>query len=178
MRGSAHLLAPLQHFTMSTQQPSKLAVIFAGEVMPEPGKPALLDVEGNPLPPIRVRAMPARHLGRVLRLADREAELLDFVCMVFTKEGEETEPTWKTVPEGWADILSDESHVELYEAAKRLNFSRATKWAERQIAAKQLVADVTLKAEEVLQPLMQQIVASVASSLQPSAPRAPATPKS
>lgn len=156
---------------MSTQQTSKLAVIFAGEDIPA-------KLNDGSLFNVRVRAMPARHLGRVLRLADHEAELLEFVCQVHTMEGEEVEPSWKAVSAEWVDSLHDDSHVELYEAAKRLNFSRATKWAERQIAAKQFVADVTLKAEEVLQPLMQQIVASVVSSLPPSASPAPATPKS
>lgn len=156
---------------MSTPQTSKLAVVFAGEDFTA----KLLD--GSAVA-TRVRAMPARHLGRVLRLADHEAELLEFVCQVHTQEGDETEPSWKAVSPEWVDCLHDDSHVELYEAAKRLNFSRAAKWAERQIAAKQFTADVTLKAEEVLQPLMQQIVALVASSLPPSASPAPATPKS
>jgi hypothetical protein len=53
--------------------PSKLSVIFAGEDLVA----ELLD--GSKVN-VRVRAMPARHLARVMQLADKEAELLDFVC--------------------------------------------------------------------------------------------------
>lgn len=151
---------------MSTATPSKLSIIFAGDILPA----TLLD--GTTVA-VRVRAMPARHLARVLHLADKEAELLDFVCTESATPAGVFEP----VEPGWADNLTDASHVELYEAAKRLNFSRAAMWAERQIAAKQFTGELAFKAEEVLAPMMERIVAlmnSAGLSPRPSGSPAPA----
>jgi hypothetical protein len=147
--------------------PTKLSIIFSGEDLTA----TLLD---NTSTPVRVRAMPARHLGRVLQLADKEAELLEFVCLIPSTSPEgEVISGWRAVPPGWADNLGDGSHATLYEAAKRLNFSRAATWAERQIAAKQFSGELALKAEEVLMPLMEQIVGSLALLSKPSAAPVP-----
>lgn len=170
---------------MPASAPTKLSVIFAGE------DHVARFIDGGPAATtVRVRAMPARHLARVLQLADKEAELLDFVCFAPVSQpgepGTNTGPSadgngitsaaWQRVPEGWADNLTDESHAELYEAAKRLNFSRAATWAERQIAAKQFTGELALKAEEALMPMMQQIVGLLGSlSRPPSTPAAPST---
>ncbi|MBX3736746.1 MAG: hypothetical protein KF715_08660 [Candidatus Didemnitutus sp.] len=168
---------------MSTQQltaPTKLQIVFAGEVFDgtDEQHPLPRDAAGNTLPPVRVRAMPTRHLGRVLRLADHEPELLDFVCSIFTKDEGEQAPSWKTVEEGWSDNLHDETHELLYKAAERQNFSRAAKWAERQIAAKKFVGEITLKGEEIMQPLLAPVFEQMQKLLRsletPSA--SPATP--
>ncbi|MBI5692586.1 MAG: hypothetical protein HZC55_21095 [Verrucomicrobia bacterium] len=149
---------------------SKLAVIFAGEDLT-----ARLH-DGSSLP-VRVRAMPARHLGRVLALCTDEAALLDFVCLVPAAEGEaQPVPGWSRVPEGWADNLTDASHAELLEAAHRLNFSRAANWGRRQIAAKQFQAPLLLEADEALAPVVEKMTRLLLSSLPLSVPPgAPAT---
>ncbi len=150
--------------------PSKLSVIFAGEEIPA------RTLNGAPLL-VRVRAMPARHLGRVLELCLDEGALLDFVCMVPIATEEPSEITgWSRVPAGWADNLDDTSHVALLEAAKKLNFSRAASWGTRQIAAKQFQAPILLEADEALAPQFQKMVRLLMSSLPPSAsPAAPST---
>ncbi|MDP2136367.1 MAG: hypothetical protein Q8J74_00800 [Candidatus Didemnitutus sp.] len=132
--------------------PSKLSIIFAGEDLTA----TLLDQSSVA---VRVRAMPARHLARVLQLADKEAELLEFVCLVPSTNGEgEVIPGWTRVPPEWADNLTDESHAQLYEAAKRQNFSRAVSWAERQIAAKRITGELARQMEEVISPLIQRLM--------------------
>ncbi len=150
---------------MSTQ-PSKLSIIFAGE-----DRCATFIAGGPAATSVRVRAMPARHLARVLQLADLEAELLDLVCFL-PREGGGFDP----VESGWSDNLTDASHAELYEAAKRLNFSRAATWAERQIAAKKFTGELALKAEEAITPLLKQMIGLLGSLSKPSAsPAAPST---
>lgn len=164
---------------MTTATPAKrTAVIFAGEVFDgsDAAHPKARDLAGN-LHDVRVRAMPARHLGRVLQLCTDEAALLDFVCMLPAVEGEEQAiGGWSPVPPGWSDNLDDASHVALLEAAQRLNFSRAANWGERQIAAKQFQAPLLLKADEMLSPVVEKMAALLISSLKSSgSPAAPAT---
>jgi hypothetical protein len=154
--------------------PRKTAICFAGtEILA-----AFLDGSETL---IRVRAMPVRHLGRVLALCTDEAKLLEFVCMEPTVapadrlEGSDF-AGWRTVPEGWADNLVDRSHVELLEAAKQLNFSRAAAWAERQIAAKQFQGPILMQADEALMPLVEKMTRLALSSLPaPASPAAPST---
>ncbi len=163
---------------MNPTIPSKLSIIFAGEdILAE-----LLTKDGEQVGEkvhVRVRAMPARHLGRVLQLADKEAELLDFVCQIvclISADGEITGRVYQAAEPGWADNLTDKSHTALYEAAKRLNFSRAATWAERQIAAKQFTGELALKAEEALTPMLERIVGLLGSlSKPPSTAAAPST---
>lgn len=154
----------------SSTLPSKIAIIFAGE--DRTGS----TLDGQPLQ-VRVRAMPARQLGRVLGLCTDEAALLEFVCLVPAADGEEQPIAgWKHVPEGWADNLSDGSHATLLEAAHRLNFSRAANWGKRQIAAKQFQAPILLEADEALAPVVEKMMRLLISSLPQSAsPAAPTT---
>jgi len=144
---------------MNNISTSKLSTIFASEELTA----TLLDGSSTA---VRVRAVPVRHLGRVLQLADQEAELLDYVCQI--PEAGSAEPaasaSWKQVEPGWTDALTDESHIQLYEAAKRLNFTRATIWAERQIAAKKMNNELMLKTQEILLPLMKQLASSLGLS--------------
>jgi hypothetical protein len=151
----------------NTQQPSPLAVIYAGEDV----FASLLD-DTRVL--VRVRSLPVRQLGRLLRVADDEAALLELVCFL-PSEGEK--PFIPVTPE-FVDNLVPESHDKLYEAAKRLNFSRAAKWAERHLADRTFVQEIGLKADEILQPLMQRLVASLTSLQQPPAKPAEASKKS
>ena len=147
---------------MPTDTIPALSIIFSGEDV----SVTFLDASTAF---VRVRAMPVRHLARVLQLADKEAELLDYVC--FLPDGASFNP----VPSGWADNLTDDSHAKLYEAAKRLNFTRAATWATRQIAAKKFTGEMAMQAEEVLLPLMRQLAGSIALFSAPSAPATPST---
>jgi len=66
---------------MTTSTPAKkTAVIFAGEIFDgfSPSHPRILDHEGNEFI-VRARAMPARHLGRVLALCADEPGLIELV---------------------------------------------------------------------------------------------------
>ena len=122
----------------TTTTPSKLAVIFAGEELPA------IMLDGSSVQ-VRVRAMPARHLGKVLATCTDEAALLDLVCSVPSPVDDKEERLfagWQPVPANWADNLDDKDpgYAKLLETAKRLNFSRAAAWGERQIAAKQFQA--------------------------------------
>lgn len=69
---------------------------------------------------VSVRELPVRELPKYIDLAGDEAGTIELCC------GKE---------KGWADKLTDASHLELLEAANKANFTRATAWAERQLAA-------------------------------------------
>jgi hypothetical protein len=87
---------------------------------------------------VRVRAMPARHMRRIVELSNDEAGLVEFVCLIPPGAGDKVPrdaAEWKSVPPGWAATLSDESFTGLVAAAQRLNFSRAETWAQRQVIA-------------------------------------------
>lgn len=150
--------------------PSKLAVIFAGEQITA----TLLD--GRTLT-VRVRAMPVRHLGRVLDLCTDEAALLDFVCLVPGEPAEGAEIAgWARVPDGWADNLSEASHDALITAAKKLNFSRAESWGRRQLEAGKMRVALMTATNEMLQPAVDKMLRLLSSSLpQFAPPAAPAT---
>jgi hypothetical protein len=168
--------------------PKKTVVIFAGEIFDGRDKehPKVRDLDGNEII-VRVRAMPARHLGRVLALCQHEALLLEFLCYVrradqadaVAVDDKEAPPEiagWATVPLGWADNLDDASHELLLEAGKRLNFSRAASWGQRQIEAKQFQQPLLLKTDEMLAPVVEKMVHLLVSSLQRSGlPVAPTT---
>ena len=167
----------------SSTKPSPLAVIFGGEVFDgrDEQHPLIKLLDGTTTP-VRVRAMPVRHLGAVLQVCTDEAALLDFVCQVPAPADDANPrefPGWQPVARSWADNLEDESHVALLEAAHRLNFSRAAKWGERQITAKQFQAPMLMKADAVLMPLVKEMAALLVSSLPPSvSPAEPATKSS
>ncbi len=158
--------------------PTAAAIAFAGEELParlrvdRDGQTEIVDIV------VRVRAMPARHLGRVLQLCTDEGALLDFICQE-PVPSESGSPVWQPVPSGWADNLDDDhpTYVDLLEAAQRLNFSRAAAWGKRQIAAKQYQVELLMATKELVAPMMQEMVASVLSSLRaPESSAAPATP--
>ncbi len=154
--------------------PRKTLIVFSGEEIT-----AIFLDKSESL--IRVRAMPARHLGQVMAACTDEAKLLELCCMEPTPTGEEdAEGTvvrgWRPVAPGWADNLSDASHAELLAASQKLNFGRAAAWAERQIAAKQFQAPILMKADEALMPLVEKMTRLALSSLPaPASPAAPST---
>lgn len=159
--------------------PSKTAVIFAGEVFDgrDPQHPLVRDLDGN-THTVRVRAMPARHLGRVLELCTSEAGLLELVCLVAVKDAAGEIVDWVAVDAAFVDNLADESHVALVEAGKRLNFSRAASWGHRQIEAKQFQAPLLLKADEMLSPVVEKMAHLLISSLRSSESSGKTTTKS
>lgn len=165
---------------MTTATPAKkIAVIFAGEVFDgsDSTHPRIRDLEKNEFD-VRVRAMPARHLGRVLALCADEPALIEFVCLVSVKGEGGGHVEWAEVSREWVDNLQDDSHVALLEAAKRLNFSRAALWGQRQIEAKQFQAPLLLKADEMLSPVVEKMAHLLISSLQSSGALAAPTTKS
>lgn len=145
--------------------PSKTSIIFAGEVFP-----LVRDLSGQVLQ-VRVRALPVRHLGKVLEACADEARLLELTCQRETPDLE-----WQPVDAAFVDNLADESHVVLVEAAKRLNFSRAASWGHRQIEAKEFQVPLLLKADQALSPVVEKMAHLLISSLRSSSsPDAPVT---
>lgn len=161
--------------------PTKLSVVFAGEIFDgsSPERPFILDLDGKAFV-VRVRAMPSRHLGRVLALAENEAELLEFVCQVAVplpvEAGAPVLIDWQPLTPEFVDSLAHPSHALLYESAGRLNFSRATAQAERKIVAGTIHVQLMERSENMVKPLAEKLAASVLSSLARSAsPDAPST---
>jgi hypothetical protein len=144
------------------------------------GKTLLVRLLDGALRQCRVRALPARRLGQVLNLCTNEAALIELCTQAVedTAEIGAIQPSYADVPEGWADNLTDESHIELYQAAKELNFTRAADWGKRQIAAKQFQAPLLLEANTALEPYLREMIHLALSSLPPSALQAAASTKS
>lgn len=152
--------------------PSRLSVIFSGDTFDgrDDAHPLISDKGGNSYL-VRVRAMPARHLGRVLQLCLDEAALLEFVCQVAPATAEISKlcaPAWEPATAEWVDVLDDESHVLLVNAAQDQNFTRAASWGERQIAAKNFQAPLLMKADETMGPVVAKMVGLIVSSLKSS----------
>ena len=159
---------------VTTTPPPRLSVIFSGEVFDghDAAHPRIRDLGGNEQI-VRVRAMPARHLGRILQLCLDEAAFLEFVCYIprpapATNEEPNGIHGWMPVPVGWPDNLDDASHQLLVEAAQRQNFTRAASWGERQIAAKNFQAPLLLRADETMAPVVAKMVGLIVSSLKSS----------
>ncbi|PTX95772.1 hypothetical protein [Opitutus sp. ER46] len=163
---------------MATDRPpSKTSIIFAGEIFAgqDADHPHIRDIAGNPHA-VRVRAMPARHLGRVLELCTDEAGLLELVLQRSETDADGKLIGWVPVDAAFVDNLDDSSHDLLVHAASRQNFQRAATWGERAIAAKTFQAPLLLKADEALSPVIQRMVRLLISSLpQSGSPAAPTT---
>ncbi|QYM80292.1 hypothetical protein K0B96_06665 [Horticoccus luteus] len=147
--------------------PARTAMVFAGEIFDgaTSDHPLIRNTAGETFA-VRVRAMPARHLGRILQLCIDEAATVEFVTQIAVVDPSTgVLAEWSAASADWVDTLDDASHVLLYEAAKRLNFIRAAAWAERQIAAKQFQGPLLMKANQALSPLMEQMVGLILSSL-------------
>ena len=186
------MTAPQYSHAMTTSTPpTKTAVIFAGEIFDgsDAAHPLIVDLEGREFT-VRARAMPARHLGRVLQLCTDEAALLEFVCLVRAESDPSTlnsqlstSPNsqlsgWQPADAAFVDNLADASHVLLMEAAKRLNFSRAATWGHRQIEAGQMKTGLMLKTDEMLSPVVEKMAHLLISSLKLSESPAKPTTKS
>lgn len=163
---------------MTTATPAKkTAMIFAGEMFDghDTAHPKIRDLDGTEHD-VRVRAMPARHLGRVLHACTDEAALLEIVCLVAIRDDKGELVDWLAADAAFIDNLDDAAHVALVEAAKRLNFSRAANWGHRQIEAKQFQAPLLLKADEMLSPIVERMAGLLISSLRSAeSPARPAT---
>ncbi|MES2692791.1 MAG: hypothetical protein V4773_04905 [Verrucomicrobiota bacterium] len=156
---------------MTTTTPAtKTAMIFAGEVFDgtDTAHPPARDLN-HVAHTVRVRAMPARHLGKVLNVCTDEAALLELVCLVSLCDEAGKHVDWLPVDSAFIDNLDEPSHVMLVAAAQRLNFSRAANWVERQIAAHQVQSTLIAKQTEIMAPMVQEIVRSLVSSLPPAA---------
>lgn len=111
---------------MPEKNPPAMPTVLAGAKVP-----ASLYVEGDKPDDVKiivvdvwVRQMPARHLlEKVLYHQDDEAMLITVCCTNMRGQPE--------LPENWVDSLTDESHVELLEKVRALNFSRMIAQAQR-----------------------------------------------
>jgi hypothetical protein len=157
----------------------KLSTVFAGTIFDgsTQDRPLIKNVVGE-LFIARVRAMPVRHLGEVFKRCTDEASLIEFTTSVASVDSAGTITEWIPASADWVDALSDDSHVLLYDSAQELNFSRAASWGERQIAAKKAQAPVLAMADRELSPHVQQMIASLLSSLPRSASQASASTQS
>jgi hypothetical protein len=156
-----------------------LNVLFAGE----PRTVKLID--GTELR-VFVRSLPERplltHFLAVMEFGAPTIEL----C-TYTKAGSGKPPLglfpdvrppdglWP-VPEGWADNLTDESHEELYELAKTLNFGRAEKLARGRLSAKKKIAPLNSQLTAEIQPLVLNVLESLLSKFSSSTPKSPSSP--
>jgi hypothetical protein len=148
--------------------PKSLSIIFGGE-------DASVSLIDGTSAKVRVRALPARYLGDVLALAEKQTELIELCTAIPTPtEGEQIPAVfpgvrqpdgWVGVPHGWTENLSDVAHEMLYELARKLNFTRAATWGKRQIAAKKESAPLVEAAQEALRPIIQGLLASTSSAL-------------
>lgn len=159
--------------TAAPAAPSKTSVIFAGEIFDgsDAAHPLAVDL-ADKTHEVRVRAMPARHLQRVVNAIADEHALLSICCQLAKRDPEKPAHLveWIEAGEAWVENLSDESHLLLVEAAKRQNFSRAAKWGQRQIEAKTFQAPLLQgMANDVLRPLVKEMALLLASSLVPAA---------
>lgn len=170
---------------MSPTMPPTLSTLFAGE------EHVAALVDGSAVE-VRVRALPQRHLVRVLAVAETPSDLIELCACTRTADGlpaaahpDIAAPAgWSHVPAGWADNLADESFAALHEAAQRLNFTRAATEGRLRIAAKKLVAPLEAEAIAQVRPLVDSILLPLLRRLEtlcasmPSAPSSAASPAS
>lgn len=128
---------------MSDTPKSIFATIFSGIETN-----AVLHAEGGGTQSVHVRvhALPVRYLTLVLNLAEDESPLIELLTEIGTPIPDKPgQFTWAAVPSGWADNLTDDSHLELLEAAKKLNFSRAIAHGQRRVAAGRELAPIVTR---------------------------------
>lgn len=147
------------------------SILFAGET----SVATLRD--GSPVT-VRVRELPARHHLELLELfhVGREADLIQRCTERRGHGGEdpatppprppaEPAPSWLPVDAAFVDNLTDESHVALAELAQSLNFSRAIRTAQRQIARGQTLQPVLMAMTQAIMEPMRRELDSWTSSL-------------
>lgn len=129
-----------------------------------------------------VRTLPQRQLGDLLHVCEVPHALIELCTFLALEPGDPVPspssliPAGKQpVPIGWADNLADASATELYDVAQRLNFHRAAKWAEGQIAAKKMVAPIQQMGIDQVLPLVSRLLDPIEkrlAALQNSTPSA------
>jgi hypothetical protein len=154
-------------------------ILFAGE----PIMARLLD--GSTLE-VFVRLMPERNLlGEFLQLMEDGSKIVELCA--YTKVGEGEAPAaahpqippprgYWSVPQHWADNLTDDSLAEIYELAKKLNFPRAAKLAEGRLAAKKMIAPLNARLMEQILPLVAASLETLLAKSSTSTPSAPSSP--
>lgn len=161
-----------------------LTILFAGQT-------AMAKFIDGSTVSVFVRALPQRTLlGDFLNVMEFGHATVQ-LC-TYTKAGEGVAPTgdypdvsvptgYWPVPSNWADNLTDDSQIDLYELAKKVNFNRAAKLAEGQIAAKKQIGPLNQKVMMQILPLVENALNGLlkkSSASAPSAPPSAATPAS
>lgn len=90
---------------------------------------------------VMVRQLPIRHLGRLGAAWGNEAREIDVYC---------------DKPGGWSESLADESFEAVIEEGRRLNFTRFSKWQERQAQV-----ELVLEKNPAKRELMDRVAASL-----------------
>ncbi|MCX6953832.1 MAG: hypothetical protein NTV51_16915 [Verrucomicrobia bacterium] len=157
-----------------------VSVLFAGEM-------SAATLRDGSTVAVRVRELPVRHHLELLELfhIGREADLIQrcterrtapsaSACapgptVTSTSSGgsdiSDSAPPWQPVDATFVDSLTDESHVALADLAQALNFSRAIRTAQRQIARGQTLQPVlTAMTQAIMEPMRREF-ASWSSSL-------------
>jgi hypothetical protein len=165
----------------------QLGILFAGE-------PANVKLISGDTLQVYVRALPQRKLGELLEVCEHKHALVE-LCTYLPRESTDVEITpgmtrdailqsalvpdgKQPVPIGWADNLEDESLDLLYEIAQRLNFHRAAKWAQGQIAAKKFLAPIQQLGIQQVIPLVEQIMSPLIKRLDALSNSTPSVPSS
>lgn len=152
----------------------QLSILFAGEGA------TVTFVDGSTCA-VFVRTLPQRMLGALLAVCEVRHALIE-LCTYLPAEKDSPDPLnplgKEPVPPGWSDNLNDESAELLYDVAQRLNFQRAAKWAQGQIAAKKMIAPIQELGINQVLPLVEKLIAPIAkqlADLQTSIPSAPSS---
>jgi len=120
--------------------------------------------------PVRVIALPARRFEKLLEIHDKQAEVIDF-CTLIPADGK-----WTPVEPGWADQLTDESHVLLYDLAGAINFHRAATYYQRRLAAGNDLKNLKKAvAETMVQPILKAMELLTSAVTRPASSAAPET---
>lgn len=133
------------------------SVLFAGEV-------TLANLRDGSSVAVRVRELPARHHLELLELfhVGREADLIQR-CTEHRLDDASTATAsdallWQPIDAAFVDNLTDDSHAALSELAQTLNFSRAIRTAQRQIARGQTLQPVlTAMTQAIMEPMRREL---------------------
>ncbi len=139
--------------------PNTISTLFAGQE-------AMATMVDGTTHLMRVRELPARHHLELLELfhVGREADLIQR-CAERCAAEEAGERKWEKVDAAFVDGLTDESHQQLADLCQTLNFSRAIKTAQRQIARGQELRPLMEKMSATMFAPLRQELASWTSSL-------------
>ncbi len=164
-----------------------LAILFGGS----PAEAKFID--GTAIN-VFVRALPQRYLVHVLNCCEFKHALVELCCYIKNDPAAAADATppapraiapevvppagYGFLPDGWTDNLTDESVEALYALAQELNFQRAAKWAQGQIAAKKLVAPLHEAAMTQVMPLVEKIMKPLMAKLDTLSTSTPSAPSS